>query len=733
MRPFEAHIAPYKGKPALHLNGEPVVPSLYALTDCPGGRYSWEEVPQRQIRKFGEAGIRLFQLDLWFSGDVYMDEINCDLDIARRQIRGVVDACPGAAVMFRLHVNSSKIWNLENPDECVRYADAGYKEHEPAGFIRPVADDDHNARRHSLASGPWRAQAEARCREFMLELAATPEGDHVFGIQVAGGVFGEWHQWGLVSHEPDISPAMLKYFRNWLKVTYGTTQALSSAWGREIPDMDEVQLPSMADRFRTSDGIFRDPAAESFTIDYYRALQSSVVDAILPLCKSVKESWPRPLVTGTFYGYFKFLFGRHATGGHLEVERYLASDAVDFLASPQTYPDFCRGLGGTGESRGLLDACRRAGKLCLDEMDQVTSLGSIQIPLVTETVEQDRAVIRRNVLQPFTYGMGHWYYDFGPFHQAGAWDHPFLMETVRELHAFQRTYFHRELDRCADTLVVYDPESLYHVGNRVEADPVSTLLIDDFYAALLRSGAIFEDAWLFELEKLDLSRYRTVIFANTFVLSAERRQWIRNNVCADGRHVIWNYLPGYSDGRRLSLKNCEELIGMDLELHTWDSPGIHRVVEGLQMGRRQGFVPERGAFEMDDSLQEPFPAVSRATYRSTPYPVPAREEKLEILCRDPATGHATVFSREFPEHTSWLCAAPLRDPLMVNALLAHTPTHLVNDVGDTCYAGQGCLMVHTGGGGDRTYRLPTGLEIRDCLPPDTTRMYDLETGKTLLR
>ena len=127
-------------------------------------------------------------------------------------------------------------------------------------------------------------------------------------------------------------------------------------------DFSTAGFPTMSERFATSDGIFRDPKAERSCIDYYRALQNSTVDAILPLCETVKQIWPRPVLVGSFYGYFKFLFGRHATGGHLEVKRYLESPNVDFVASPQTYPEFCRDLGGTGQkppSLRSINYCRR--------------------------------------------------------------------------------------------------------------------------------------------------------------------------------------------------------------------------------------------------------------------------------------------------------------------------------------------------------------------------------------
>ena len=60
-----AHVEVRDGRVQLFLDGRPVAPLFFALTDCPGGRWTWEEVPARQIRLFAETGIRLFQVDLW--------------------------------------------------------------------------------------------------------------------------------------------------------------------------------------------------------------------------------------------------------------------------------------------------------------------------------------------------------------------------------------------------------------------------------------------------------------------------------------------------------------------------------------------------------------------------------------------------------------------------------------------------------------------------------------------
>ena len=47
---LKAEVKPYNNRPTIHLNGEPQTPMIYALSDVPGGRWSWEEVPQQHPR-----------------------------------------------------------------------------------------------------------------------------------------------------------------------------------------------------------------------------------------------------------------------------------------------------------------------------------------------------------------------------------------------------------------------------------------------------------------------------------------------------------------------------------------------------------------------------------------------------------------------------------------------------------------------------------------------------------
>lgn len=112
--PLSTRVEMREGRPTLMLNDEPVAPLIYALSDCPGARWSWEEVPTRNITEFGQRGVRVFQVDVWLHQMLSTDGA-IDVTLAQKQIAGVTAAAPNAAVMIRLHLNPPTQWIYDHP------------------------------------------------------------------------------------------------------------------------------------------------------------------------------------------------------------------------------------------------------------------------------------------------------------------------------------------------------------------------------------------------------------------------------------------------------------------------------------------------------------------------------------------------------------------------------------------------------------------------------------------
>ncbi|MBY0373918.1 MAG: hypothetical protein K2Q23_07975 [Bryobacteraceae bacterium] len=493
---IEAQVRPHRGRPSLFLNGEVVAPMIYALGHCTGYRWTDEEQPQYSIAQFHRLGFRLFQADLWLE-HLWTAPDRFSIEPALRQIRGILRAAPGSAVMLRFHVNAPPWWAEQHPGEQVAYANGPLDEPPTPGFRVHLDDDLKRVPRTSLASRLWREQCGAKTREFCARLAATPEGRAIFGLQIAAGVYGEWHYWGFQKNDPD------------------TGEAMSARCGGARP-------PSEA---------------------YYRCQHAAVTDAFLEFCAIVKRAWPRPIVVGGFHGYWFTMFGRHAAGGHLEVARALASPHVDFLAAPQSYSHLK--AGEPGLSRGLPDACRAWGKLWLDEMDTPPAIWDQKRTDRAVLKPESIAVLKRNVLQSLARGAGMWFYDLPcefdarPIRRAvGFWDTPDLQAGIADLFTFAQDEAQREWQSPADVLIVFDSGMFYREPS---AKPVTA--IDALASALYRSGAAFEMIDARDLPRVRPDRFKVVLRHDLRATIPVEPAALRDLLRARGAH-IWNDADG---------------------------------------------------------------------------------------------------------------------------------------------------------------------------------------------
>jgi hypothetical protein len=90
-----------------------------------------------------------------------------------------------------------------------------------------------------------------------------------------------------------------------------------------------------------------------------------------------------------------------------------------------------------------------------------------------------------------------------------------------------------------------------------------------------RSGLAIETIHLSDLPKVQLDRFKVVVFANTWLLTADQRRFIRDKVIAGGkRHVIFQGQPGYCDGTRLAADFTRELTAAAPGVHVFGAPPI---------------------------------------------------------------------------------------------------------------------------------------------------------------
>jgi hypothetical protein len=709
--PVSVQIKAHGDRPTIFVNGKPETPMIYTITDSPGGQWSWDEFPQWNIHNFSKAGYNIIQFSLWLQ-DIWKPDGSLDMELVQRQFAGALKAAPNAVVMLRLHINAPFWWNDANPNETVAFADMEAKGHKPPwGIRRHTTDEDDLAggKMHSLASLKWRTDTSAALQKLFTQLAAMPEGNALGFVNVCTGVSHEWHNWSFIKHDPDTSAPMTAYFRAWLKKTYANDAALAKAWANPKATIETAVVPNSDQRNHTDDGVFRNPATERYVMDYFHAQHEVVADDIIHFDGLIKKTWPRPIALGNFYGYYFMTFSRQTTGGHLAVDRILRAPEVDFLAAPQSYYSPAHNMGGSGQSRAIQDSARLHGKLVLDEMDQFTSMKHPFDNPAEDKRQDDIAIIRRNTLGPLSRGMGMWFYDFGPNNQTGWWAHPDFTEQARLMKQLFDDRVSKPLSPQADVLMVWDVESYYNVA--VGWTPVSETSMDAVSNAVHKSGSVADDIFFGDLADVKLEPYKVVVIANAWRLNAQQRELIKTRVATQGRHVVFAYMPGYSDGGKNSFELVSDVTGITIA--KGQPQGLAEITINNKVFAGENFgIPH-------NTVLSPFPVI--------------KDSKATALGTFKQGGMVSFAKKTRSDGgTTWYSALPITSSRTWRELFRQAGAHVYQDADDALHSGNGVLWIHTATGGDRKLTLRNGKQLELKLAPKSTTVLDNETGVALM-
>ena len=664
---LEAKVAPYKGRNVIWVNGRPLAPLMYSGTEH--SRETWVGRPRQSIEEFSRLGYEIIQTDMWFKYSLRPDG-TFDIAGIRKQLAGILEVNPEAKIVVRINVSAPRWWLEQNPAERCQVTVQNTAKVRFAGNSA-----------ESLASGKYEAFAGKYLQRFLAELARTPEGGRVIGFHIGGGVYGEWHYYG-IDQEPDASEPMRQKFIAFAKARYGTLQRVNAAWLTSFKTFEDIVVPSYERRYQVADGDFRDPQRDRYVIDYYQCQQATVSALVNGLARITKETWPRPALVGLFYGYFYGGFTVGAVASQFDIATLFRSPYVDYFSGPLA----SRNMYGAGYFRSLTDSVALNGKLWISEHDTPTHLnrgalgiGGVKWPNVPEDEAQSIALMRRNFMYTLTDNAGQWWYDFGPQNKSGWWSTPGMLAEAKSLLALSSARLEQPYEKPSDVLVVYDMASFNYVRpSRV--DKLTSKITEAMSDTLFGTGAAFDRIFLMDLARADLSRYKMVIFGNIFALNAADRAYVKSHVIKDGRTVVFMSGAGYTDGVRNDTRLISGLVGMHIEKAMGSDTTVTTTI------RRQQFVLDAAGvasrFKVADAGARPI-----ATYGSG-----------EIAAAVKPIGGSTVY----------YFGVPLKAELsFFKALLteAHVRAWVENTVArDTVAVGGGIIAIYSVSGGVKTLK-----------------------------
>ena len=706
-----SQVRQYKGKPALFIDGKPENPFLYALTDRFNGYSTWEKEPNESIKKFASIGCHIFQVDANMENLIIDDKV--DINFIKKQVQGITKHCANASIMLRLHVNPTISWINNHPNELVKYADIESIKNDDMKPTRSYTDFDlRPLERASFASKVWLEEYTIIVKEIINQIENCNEGNNIFAIQIANGIYGENHYWAAIKYNPDVSTCMQNALTEYLINKYKNVTELRKAYKNNSINFEDIK-PAGMDRNDLNNGIFRDPAKTKAITDYYECQHTLVANSIIHFANVIKEESNNRLLCGAFYGYYFSLFGRGAAAGHLAEQLILNCDNIDFLSAPQAYGKMNRTLGGPAISRGLIESARLHGKLWLDEMDQPTHLGSSLGGMLVFDKQDSLYNNRKHVLESFIRGGGCWYYDFGSQGQSGWWNDDFYLSDNKKLKELTERMFDCEYENFADVLLVYDTKTLMFSSPEPDKDPITDSMMNIFTIEAFKSGASVETIYLSDIKNVKLEKYKVVVFVNTYYMDNDVYEYIQTKVKKEVPYVVFFSFPGYLSDDGFSMQRTETLLEMHLK---------QEIIKLLPVIKYEGDF----ALGEDQNLDALYIEKKAQNYVQTNM-FAVLDDDVEILAK-----YEDGYVAGCKKNNIYYFALPLTSCNKISTLFKKCSVHIFRESENATLIGSGIIELNANEEEKGNINLPSGKKVNYSLKCGEVAVYDIKTGEKLL-
>ncbi len=525
-------------------------------------------------RDFADAGVKI-HTSILFNGWIGVDRY--DYELTDRVLDAVLKGNPDIFYIPRIKLNVPLDWGKQNPEDVFVYYNGprakeeirslvGTEKHDYLGYESANGyytaggwnDDRPNVggliSNQSFSSKKWLSDAGIALQRLLDHLENGPYGNQLIAYHIAYGACGETCLWGRSSGKHgDYGINNRRAFFDWGMTRYGSIDAMSSAWSMPGLDRENCEPPS-PERRQHSSSALRDflRADDRMCIDHDLFMSDVNVNAIEHFGKLVKAHTGNKPV-GCFYGYMLECFNA-SYSGWLGIERILNSKYVDFIAAPKSYRR-CE-AGESGGEIGPAQSINRR-KLWMDELDNRTHIAhGVGREFPSSTMDETRTVMWREFAKNMAHGSGFWWMDLG----GGWFDSPDIMQEIAKIEKTANDIRRTKGASISEILLVVDEETQYHQNMN---HTFHQMLMQDYVREANLCGAPVDMYRLADLETLDMSQYRLIIFLNTFVI--ENRQWalIEDRIPTQAT-LLWNYAPAVL-GPKLSLQNAREITGFTFQ------------------------------------------------------------------------------------------------------------------------------------------------------------------------
>lgn len=589
---------------------------------------------------------------------------------------------PNVYFKIYFHLYMPPAWCKKHPEELIKL-DNGTDSLEMApGKIRQP----------SYASELWRKQMGTVLRQAIQVFRESPFADRIPYLRLCYANCGEWNHWGYHEHAfVDYSLPMQRAFGKWLKKKYGTEEALRKAWGRDDADFNPDNLvPSRADRLKGGDFLRLGGTETQNSVDYYAFFQEFAAETILYFAKIAKEASGRRLAVGAYYGYY---FGHYGSNpyhfqdsGNYGVGKLLHSADIDFIGGPAQYHNRRLQL----ELNGITGSVNLHGKIWESEGDQRTHLSGEQNKSLgtTDNLSESIAIAKRDFMLNLQRKSSYYFYDF----VFDWYRDPEFMTAVGRLREIDSALRSIRRKDHAETAFLFSEETIPYLTSR--GSGLLREFVKNQIAELPRLGLPVDYYLMSDLDRIDFSRYKVVLFVNAYYADNEMIRKVQKYAAKKGRTLIFLHAPGVvGDSNRLDPEQSARLTGIRLAVNPDASAAGIRAAWG-QM--------KSAAYRFRTEISDP---------------------SAKIIARH-EDGTPAGAERQFSDHKSIVICHPLPNAVFLRGLLAREKIRWLasgkSGLDQVNFAGP-LISVYSRSGGAKTLWLTEPAEI----------VADLFTGEIL--
>ena len=493
-------------------------------------------------------------LEFW-KGPEEFDFTNLD-----RKVEQLLSMKPDAVFMLQIGCYMPDWWLEHNPDD-VTVRENGKPRH-------PTQE------RQALASKKWLRDSRVPLKALVDHVRNSSWGDRVWGANVAENTNWEWFWWtgrGEKFYVSGYSPADYASFRSFLRKKYATDAELAGAWGQPGVTFDTAKMPTLLYQLRGTVGALLDAEKDRSLIDWFEFRNQVIAEAVIDLCKSLKEFSDGKWLTGAYYGYYVNQctnVGSHSihSAGHNGFWEAANSPYVDYIRAPSIYR--LRRLGLPEGNQAPQDTFLLHGKVVYIECDMRTfakedprnSDMRISRPA---TAEQTLAEMDRMFGMMCATGCSYYWYDI----TYGAYLHPVLTEQLKKQREIYSSLPPVKGFTPVEIAVAGDRDSVYYTKHNNTTDSLLPAIAVPLVEEFPRIGAPFRMLSNADLLEEKTPEHRFYVMYTSFMLSSEQRAALLKRFEKERASVLWIYAPGafYPD-KGPKAEYCADFLGVKMRM-----------------------------------------------------------------------------------------------------------------------------------------------------------------------